>query len=915
MKIYAKNITCVYVLCVYIPISDVAAIQTLLIKQFKGTTNNVQMMPLDEDEGLPLHEIYESVLLEEDLTSMKRTRKPDEQSNKKLLISVKDMFYVKYPCKNNSKLTFNKDLINEKDGFHVKYNDIENAKFARKIILTGEAGHGKTVLCLKIIDSWSQAKRFQRETDGVQTGESVKTKDKNNKKQTKPTGSELRASGDRVKKTNENIGSSGSEGLNEKSAYLQQRHLQLETTVQGKDEDNILQRCLSFFGLVFFVPLRFAKHGLSSIDDLVCDTVSECPQNVKQKIKQMLHNGEIRSLIILDGLDEWRAPDACRVQGFPDGDDLVNCTLLCTMRPWRMVNLRLGLDSMCDKMIHIRGLQENSVKSVISNVLVNFYGLKISSALYKSKFQCFCEKANLPQLESLMKIPLMLTTSCLVWNEESEISSGRDIRLAKSYFMTFCYLKLTEMTITRAENKHDIVKSFLAEKRRNPNTNPNMPSLLSAFMPIIDFLEIIIPVGRLALQDLMSDEPHLIFPRNTLEREIGWSKVELALKTGILSQTKAPGLSYQQRISVSFYHKSIQEFVAALAIASRDSSALTLFYRQCTTLNNVMELSSMIMCVCGLNPAVGCQISEHIKNVVNQNVDIVKQRLGEENAGSRDDEREEIYQMQCGWFNEMKHNLSYTHEEHIPTLHVTDVHVCGDGYYSNPYSVSAVSVASELVSMEDNSIVSVYLDGVGHPIHSILHNLQGCKNLTSLHIGGIRNAGDTDLLVQVLPKLVNIECLEYGNSKESITTETAGRVVQYLQNLKRLKMYIITLSETLTLPPLLQKVNLDMIDNAHFILQSLPGCTNLTSLVITCLDSMHDCKVLASVMPLLLNLQYIHYDGEYSSFGAAGHATVVSALQHLKQVIHIKLESIDMDDAGYTAGHTSHDTVTEADAE
>ena len=343
--------------------------------------------------------------------------------------------------------------------------------------------------------------------------------------------------------------------------------------------------------MVFYVPLRHAKQGVSNVVDLVCDSISGCGLRTKQNMKQILNEGNISCLVILDGLDEWRAPDTCRVKGFPDSDGLVNCTLLCTMRPWRMVNLRLGLDSTCDKVVQIQGLKRRSVKTVIKNVLVNFYGFDISSDLYKQKFKHFCANSELPRMKSLLKIPLMLTSACLVWNEEverdgdqgdldSDVSSciesdddysdsddsscsGSDENTL-SYFMTFFYLKLMEITITRAKFKHDIVKSFLSEKQKDGNTSQYIPHILSVFSHITDFFGVIKSIGRLALQDLVSDQTCLVFPIDKLERGIGYSKVELALKAGIISQTKAPGLSFQQRISVTFYHKSIQEFIAAL---------------------------------------------------------------------------------------------------------------------------------------------------------------------------------------------------------------------------------------------------------------------------------------------------------------------------------------------------------------
>ena len=854
--------------------------QARLIKEYEGATRNIQVMPVDEDEGLPLSEIYGSVLVEEDLTVVKKTRRLEEPSGTNTLNSVKDLFYVQ-------------------------------DKLARRIILEGEAGHGKTVFCLKALDCWSKAKAksTHRAEEGGKGGEFVKPKV---------------------------IGIHQIEGARDSGSLSIQIGRNPEQLIieKYKEEDKELQTCLSLFDLVFYVPLRHAKQGTSSITDLVCGSVSECDKTTEQHIKQMLRDGQIKCLVILDGLDEWRAPDTCRVQGYPDSDGLVNCSLLCTMRPWRMVSLRLGLDSTCDKVVRIMGLKSSSIEKVISNVLVNFYGLKLSTALYEEKFSRFRRKAQLPYLESLMKIPLMLTASCLVWNDEDDTSNEKAIHQATSYFMTFFYLKLEEITITRAENKHGIVKSFLVEKRQKPERSLYASNILLGFQQIVDFIEILKPVGRLALQDLVSKEPYLVFPRNKLEREIGNSTVELALKAGILSQTKAPGLSYQQRISLSFYHKSIQEFIAALYMTCGGTEALTSFRTYCTTVEKVMELSNMIKFVFGLDPVVGCQLSEVIKN-------IIQYRGGN---GANAGRVRELYKMQCKWFREMNQNLSYTHNTDLtPTLHVTDV-------YLDDWDCDNVSVASELVSMEDNSIVSVYLDDVQYPTHSIIQHLPSCKHLTALYIRNIRDVQDRELLAEVLPQLVQLQCVEYNPIDYMIFSPedciyiachdmAVVRAVQHLQVLKHIALGDITLIDTVTLPPQLetvilwnvepahlilpslwhcrrlkhlelkginttdtvkmppqlQEIKLLDVRPAHFILPSLPSCQHITSLHIEYCPNMEDCKLLASVLPQLKHLQYIHYNG-FSSDHC--HGTVISALQNLTQLTCIKLEDIDLGDVG-----------------
>ena len=735
--------------------------------------------------------------------------------------------------------------------------------------------------------------------------------------------------------------------------------------------------------MVVYVPLRHAKHGVSSVVDLVCDSVSDCDLRVQKNMKQILGDSSIPCLVILDGLDEWRAPDTCRVRGFPDSSGLVNCTLLCTMRPWRMINLLLELDSKYDKVVQILGLKRSSVKTVIKNVLLYFYGFDVNSNLYKQKYKQFCKKSKLPGMKSLLKVPLMLTSSCIVWNEESDvssekvkhhfkldefcsdsddsISSGSDDSSSSKYdnvlvrailhgvlyFMTFFYLKLMEITITRAKLKHDLVRSFLCPSQRPTITLQNTPHILSGFSHISDFLEVIKPIGRLALRDLVSDQTYLVFPRDKLERDIGHPKVELALKAGILSQTKAPGLSYQQRITVSFSHKSIQEFIAALYMTCGDTEALTSFRTHCNTVDKVMELSNMMMFVFGLDPVVGCQLSEHVKNVVNSDADIIQYRGHVDRSRKVDD----LYAIQCNWSREMKHNLTYTYNtDRTPALHVTDLYLQHSENIYYYVSADDVSVASELVSMENNSIVSVYIYKVKHPINSILQYLPGCKHLTTIYITYDIDTQSKDILAKVLPQLVQLQyirylLLDYDRDERCPLPDTA--VILALQRLPALrylnigginltdtvtlppqlqtvklwcvepanfilpsvcqcryltciKLAGMTLTDTTTLPQHLQKVTLEDVRPAHLILPSLLGCPNLTSLHIEYFYfTMDECQMLASVLPQLPRLQCIHYNGQgLSHCGPAGHSAVVSALQHLTQLRHIELLHIDLDDDG-----------------
>ena len=115
-----------------ITFTDMAAEQKRLTGLYKDITDCIPVL-LQDHEGLPLSEIYAPLLIEEDLDAMKRTRRPDEPSGSKTLDSVRNVFYV-----------------HDRDG---------GEKLSTRILIKGEAGSGKSVFCLKLVESWCQLKQ------------------------------------------------------------------------------------------------------------------------------------------------------------------------------------------------------------------------------------------------------------------------------------------------------------------------------------------------------------------------------------------------------------------------------------------------------------------------------------------------------------------------------------------------------------------------------------------------------------------------------------------------------------------------------------------------------------------------------------------------------------------------------------
>ena len=255
-------------------IAGLADEQEHLAELYEDVTSCIPVL-LENDRGLPLSEIYAPLLIEEDLDAMKRTRRPDEPSGSKTLDSVQGVFYV-------------------------------GEKLSTCTLTKGVAGSGKSVFCLKFLESLCWLKD------------------------------------------------------SEKCDHVCEKHSELIRLLKKKKNRNLpellggpwsplpkitfttceMQQCLSQFHLLYYVQLRHATEGKTSVLELVCDAVCNDNQNVIDRTKQLLCSGNFCCLIVIDGLDQWPIPPG--LTGLPNTLGLSNkYVLLWTMRPWKLVHLQL----------------------------------------------------------------------------------------------------------------------------------------------------------------------------------------------------------------------------------------------------------------------------------------------------------------------------------------------------------------------------------------------------------------------------------------------------------------------------------------------------------------------------------------------------------------------------------------------
>ena len=664
---------------------------------YRDVTDCIPVL-LGDQEGLPLKEIYAPLLIEEYLGAMKRTRRPDEPSGSKTLKSVQNVFYVR-----------------DRDG---------DEKLSTRILIKGEAGSGKSVLCLKLVVSWCQLKQ------------SVKHEHVCEKH------SELIC---QLEKDHELP-----ELLRQLCSYSDSWQPNLPEIPCTACE---MKQCLSQFDLLYYVALRDAMEGKTSVLDLICDAVCNKRQNVIDRTKRLLDNDNIRCLIILDGVDEW--PNPPQFYGLPKSDGLSdNCVLLWTMRPWKLVHLQLK-PKHDDHIVTVSGLSPYSFAKVIKTILVRFYGLK-GEAL-KLRFLAYCEKVTDKTLEGIMRMPIMLIAACHLWYKEDAIGSNKSFSSEQSFSKTHLYVSLIDLMIQNAARKQNkqgnieqnLAASLSSDREYNPSTLPGLPKILKTFNHISHYIDMLLPFCELAFTDLMSAETKLVFNKGQLERQLGKSLVDLAQRLGLISQAKVRSdIGRPQNVSVSFYHKSVQELLAAMYMTCGNRNSVTTFCQYCSILEKVMETANVTMFVVGLDPSFGCRICEHITNIVNSEPGITEYRRTLD-IDHRDRVRQ-LYLTQCEWYRELTHVRTVTGDTSPPpSLHVTDI------YLVIPDS-DTVRLTGDLMSANLGCIRSVMLCNVYPPLHGVAELLPQCPHLSGLCITYMSNVENRDLLVPVIPRLTQL---------------------------------------------------------------------------------------------------------------------------------------------------------------
>ena len=346
------------------------------------------------------------------------------------------------------------------------------------------------------------------------------------------------------------------------------------------------------------------------------------------------------------------------------------------------------------------GLNEVGIEQVIRSVLVNYFAKDQSEV--GNTVKAMVIRTEDPNKKSIMRIPLILTASVHLWENETSTEGS----MTSFFALIVHYLVKVALDNRRITN----VKP---RRQRGAPTTKYKPFLLSRKKKLENFFDAILSLGKIGYKDLVLENleqnqnaqkaSQLVFDKDDLEDKLGASVLRFALNVGLLSQSSAPGAGDEENVSINFFHKTIEEFLAALYLVCSNKVSFNSFLTDhCFSLESIFELSNILIFSVGLQPTLGSVLSDHIAQIAGSDSDIIEYRQGLYDGC---ESVEMLFKTLCDCNNEMKYSLTQSGTmTRNNKLRVSDVYLDTDS------DDSTIAFGKELISQDHGCIVSLHVE-------------------------------------------------------------------------------------------------------------------------------------------------------------------------------------------------------------
>jgi hypothetical protein len=267
--------------------------------------------------------------------------------------------------------------------------------------------------------------------------------------------------------------------------------------------------------------------------------------------------------------------------------------------------------------LKLKGFDETHEKEMIKKTI---------TALNESLDPSECEqKLRIQSVVDLKQVPIMLQQLVCLWCDGKLDKTSR----------CAIYTGMLELYFTWNINKTLGSNTECMESSQNVE----LPQYLTDVEICRLNSHLIYGVSRLAYETLFNypKDKSLTFDKAVFDDlKISQDVRQTCLKLGILTEDKCPSLSVSKPKSslFSFIHKSMQEFLAAVNIGINFNAKMCLsdstgnvelvkkficeVFRNCSTVNEILEQSNVIIMLCGLESRSATHVSKYIYDTVSK---------------------------------------------------------------------------------------------------------------------------------------------------------------------------------------------------------------------------------------------------------------------------------------------------------
>jgi hypothetical protein len=477
---------------------------------------------------------------------------------------------------------------------------------------------------------------------------------------------------------------------------------------------------------------QFSSHlpSLISLDENSCG----------EKLNEVL--SKEKCLLILDGVDGWTHPgNSCSevTEEIPNRCVRDNCVILTTTRPWKLGVSNLKTSQMAKK-VELIQLSEESMLKLQENVIKKMTGVH-NDRILKSKTQNFNKFIRDHRLEHMQVIPLLLMYIVCQWCNNIPIGNSKHE----------VYTNIIEFLLSRTSEKHPEVQPS------RESSASKIPEYFKRHEYCTQFYSLIRSLAELAYQTLFNEtrENTLVFDRTVAEKYIKADDMKLSFLSGMLSASRIKTL-IREIIKVSFSHKTVQEFFAAIFISFQSDAQKTVL-EKCKNIQDILNMSNVCEFISGMNADHMCAISNDLMSLINE------------------DEKTRDYRTRTGddnMYNKPLYNIQQMFMSCLQEMPESEnIQLCLQDFFIDGNTVHSEQL-QRLLKQNKTNIKSLYIDISG--TSSSLHEIMDLFSLTDLsHIQKLHYCGDVEKeaeINRILFPSLQVVTLEHGtwtNEEES----------------------------------------------------------------------------------------------------------------------------------------------------